>query len=133
MGAKVNWSVSVKVTGGPTIGAAATLDDEAYYPIEVTIPAGADGVEVDVQPSDADQVQLLLIRASPGPGEGEELTYSVDGGAADIALDAPQLLVGQGLVNLLGAAPRKLAFTSTMAADTDVSIFVARSATAPNP
>ncbi len=131
MAAKINWSVNVKVDGGPTLGAAATLDVEAYDPIAVTIPAGASGVEVAVQPSDVEQVELLLIRASPGPAEGEELTYSVDGGAADIALDAPQLLVGQGLINLLGAAPRQLAFTSTMAADTEVSIFVARAATTP--
>lgn len=131
MGVKINWSVNVKVDGGPTSAAAATIDVEAYDPIVVTIPAGAAGVEVDVQPGDANQVQLLLVRANPGPAEGEELTYSVDGGVADIALDAPQLLVGQGMVNLLGAAPRRLAFTSTMTADTEISIFVARTATTP--
>jgi hypothetical protein len=133
MGMNINWSLNVQVTGGPTFGAAQTFEVEAYDPILVTIAAGAADVAVDVQPSDSDQVSLLLVRADPSPAEGETLTYSVDGGAADVALDAPQLLVGDGMVGLLGAAPKRLTFTSTMAADTEVLIFVARSAIVPPP
>jgi hypothetical protein len=129
MATKINWSLSVQVVGGPTFGAAQSFEVEAYDPIVVTIPAGGTDIGVDVQPSDADQVRLMLVRANPGPADGETLTYSVDGGASDISLDAPQFLVGQGLIGLLAAAPEKLTFTSTMAADTEILIFVARSAT----
>ena len=97
---------------------------EAYDSVDVTVPVA--GAEVAVQPSGAGKVTLFLLTADT---YSSDLTYSVAGGASDVPLDGPQLLLGAGAVGLLGAAPTTLTFTNNTAAEVDVHIRIGRDAT----
>lgn len=133
-----SWKVSVSANGGLHVSEGRSLEVEAFDVINVKVPGGtstAPGtLSVEVQPADAsERVRLLLIRSSiygeaPTPSA---LKFSVTGGAADIALDQPQLFVGEGAVGLLGAPPMTMTFENALGAEKDaiVTIIVGRDAT----
>jgi hypothetical protein len=109
MSEKINWTLNVQVVGGPKISASQTLIVDAYDKIDVVIPGGDSTTPgtatVEVQPGGSGQVQFLLITSSLYDAN---LTYSVDGGSA-IQLDAPQLLMGNGAIGLLGSTQNQFA------------------------
>jgi len=125
MGTKIKSTMQVEVTGAATIARTHALEVEAYDKIEITVPAGAGGVDVDVQPGGAGQVQLLLITASD---YGAGVEYEVDASGDAVALDSPQMFVGAGSVGLLGAV-QTISFTNPDASDVDVMVIVGRDAT----
>lgn len=129
MGTTMKATMKVEVAGAGTSSATYSLTAEAYDQIEVTATAGS-SVEVQVQPGGSGQVQLLFLTAD---AYSSDLKYSVDGGATDVVLDAPQLLLGTGAVSLLDAAPKKITFANGTASDVDVRILVGRAATPPPP
>lgn len=123
---KINWVLNVQVIGGPKVSASETITVDAYDKIEVIIPAGEDK-KVEVQPGGSGQVQFLLISSNQ---YGDALTYKVNEDTADeIKLNALQLLIGDGAVGLLGAAPEKLLFSNGMDSETSIQILVGRKAT----
>jgi len=134
---RATWNASVTIEGGPHLSPSGSVQVEAYDVVTAEV-LGGESVTVDVQPaSSLDRVELLLITSDR---YSENLAYSVtDGvstGAQDVKLDAPQLMVGAGPIELLGGTaaviPRQLEFVNGMAADepANVTILVGRQATA---
>jgi len=129
MSEKINWTLNVQVVGGPKNSASSTVIVDAYDKIGVAVAAG-DTEEVEIQPGNAGRVQFLLISSNKFD---DQLTYKVNNAGTDISLDAVQLLVGDGAVGLLPAAPKSLAFTNDLAEDVDIEVLVGRKALAPPP
>jgi hypothetical protein len=127
MPVEIRLTLNVQVVGGPSISVSPDpITVDAYDKIQVTVGTQASKA-VEVQPGDADRVQFLLISSDQF---GDDLTYKVDPAGSDIKLDAPQLLVGDGAVGLLGAAPKTLTFTNNLAQDRNIEILVGRKVTA---
>ena len=129
--AVITWTVKAEIAGGPSFTKASTLEVEAYERIDVAVAGGASDMEVTV---DGTGMQFLAIRVDkPAPlPQPSPFSYKVNDAAADeIALDQPvQLLVGEGAVGFLGAAPlEQLLFSNSGAEDATVSILVGRDAT----
>jgi len=135
-GEKIDVSVSVKVSEGPTLSTAQTIECDAYDKAEVVVATG--GTEdVEVQPSPAAQVELLVITASKYEiaDSQAQITYQLCDNAGDPTgsaevLNGPLVLVGSGAVDLLGGKPWKLQFVSTFAEDVTVEVLVGRMASA---
>src|SRR5215218_4057138 len=101
---KINWTLNVQVVGGPKMAASKTVEVDAYDKIQVTV-AVEEVKEVEVQPgTKKGRVQFLLINSDQFGDNDDTLTYQVDDGDP-IALDAPQLFVGDGAVGSLGKTP----------------------------
>jgi hypothetical protein len=126
MSEKISWTLNVQVEGGPSVSASQSITVDAYDKIQVTVGT-QDTKAVEVQPGDADRVRFLLISSDQF---GDDLTYKVDAGGSDIKVDAQQLLIGDGAVGLLGAAPKTLTFTNNLAQDANIEILVGRMVTA---
>lgn len=128
----INWTLNVHVTDGPKVSATDALAVEAYDKISVVVAASEQDKQIEVQPS-AGQVQFLLIKSTQY--HATDLTYSV--GAAEPTkadrnkLDALQVLMGSGAVELLGSPPDKLFLYNDLAEDVTVEVLVGRDATPP--
>ena len=133
MAKQIKATLTVQVPGVALSSATHTLEVEATGQIAVTVPGESGGTPgelvVDVQPGDAGQVKLLMITAD---SYGEDLTYTVTGGSADVALDGPQIFVGSGAVGLLGATQNTITFSNSDASSVAVQIQVGRDATPNN-
>lgn len=134
MSQKIAWSYSVQAAGSSKLSGNGTAEAEAVDRLEIEVPGGTEGTPgeaaTEVQPAD-DLAQIRFLALIPQTVEDPAgLTYSVTGGAADVALDAPQVLIG-GAVALLGAAPQTITFENTRGAEaaTTVTILVGRQAT----
>ncbi|MCK5432363.1 MAG: hypothetical protein KAJ03_06435 [Gammaproteobacteria bacterium] len=130
---QINWNLNAQVVGGPKILASDKIEIEAYDKIEVTIEAGASDKEVQIQPGGAGQVQFLLIKSEH---YGDALTYKVNDTTDVIKLDALQMLMGNGAIELLDVLPpEKLLFSNALVSSTgenipaSVEILVGRKAT----
>jgi len=126
MSEKISWTLNVQVEGGPSVSASQSITVDAYDKIQVTVGT-QDTKTVEVQPGEADRVRFLLISSDQF---GDDLTYKVDAGGSDIKVDAQQLLIGDGAVGLLDAAPKTLTFTNNLAQDANIEILVGRMVTA---
>jgi hypothetical protein len=127
----ISWTLNVQVVGGPKLSASRTIEVEAYDMIKVVVPGGDNTTPgtatVDVQPGGTDQVKFLMISSSVYDAK---LTYKVDGGQ-DVKLDAFQLLMGNGAVDLLGTTQKQFAFSNKAGVDktASIEILVGRKAT----
>jgi hypothetical protein len=134
MAHSIQWSLSIKINGGPQLSSSKAIDVEAYDSIRVTIlgtgnPGGPDvDKEVEIQPGSAGgQVTFLAITSDR---YDPTLTYKVNADTNPaIALDQPHVLVGEGAVALLDPAPTRLFFSSSIAQNTEVQILAGRDAT----
>ena len=124
----INWSLNVQVIGGPKVMASDTKEIEAYDKIEVTIEAETADKEVEIQPGGAGRVQFLLIKSDT---YSEDLTYKVNELTTIIKLDALQVFIGNGAVELLTEPPEKLVFTNDLTTPVSIEILVGRMATLP--
>lgn len=136
MSQKIAWSYSVQPAGGSKLSGSGTVEAEAVDRLEIEVPGGTEGTPgeaaAEVQPTD-DLTQVRFLALLPETVEDPSgLTYSVTGGAADVALDGPQVLIG-GAVALLQVAPETITFENTRGAEeaTTVTILVGRQATSP--
>lgn len=129
----ITVAATIAVASGPRLPINCTLSVEAYDEIEVTIPAGAADLPVEIQPGGPGQVQFVAIVAQPPDAA---LVYRVNSAATPArALDQPHLFAGAGAISFLDpAAPAKLLFTNGTAGpaarDFAVQILVGRKATA---
>jgi hypothetical protein len=138
MAKKITYSLTVQFEEGLKLADSKSMEVEAYDVIEITVPAKenstngtANGTaKVEVQPGSVGQVQFLLIRSNH---YADGLTYQVNGTAntiPSIKLDAQQLFMGDGAVELLGKKPPEtLHFTNTTATAAAIQILVGRKAT----
>ena len=124
----INWSLNVQVIGGPKVMASDTKEIEAYDKIEVTIEAETADKEVEIQPGGAGRIQFLLIKSDT---YSEDLTYKVNELTKIIKLDALQVFIGNGAVELLTEPPEKLVFTNDLTNPVSIEILVGRMATLP--
>jgi hypothetical protein len=105
---KITYKLNVEVAEGPKLGITQSLDVEAYDVINIDVDPGGTP-DVDVAQGN---VQFLLISlAQPYPTE-HPLTYKVKGQADTFTLDAPHLLLGGGVKDLLGKLPEVLQFAN---------------------
>ena len=127
MAEKITWTLTVQVSGGPKISKTEPLQVDAYDKIDMVITDGANDKEVQLQPGSASQVDFLLVSSDQ---YGADLTYKVSNVAGSaIKLDTLQLLMGEGAVGLLGAAPDKLFFSNGLGTDAAIEILIGRKAT----
>lgn len=135
MSTTMKSTIKVEIEGAGTLSAIHSIDVHAFDKIEISVPAESGGTPgsavVDVQPGGAGRVKLLLITASQYSNESKELSYSVTGGTSDILLDAPQLLVGDGALKLLGTTQNVFTFSNEFSSATKVQILTGRNAVAP--
>jgi hypothetical protein len=124
----INWSLNAQVSGGPKVMASDTKEIEAYDKIEVTIEAETTDKQVEIQPGGAGRVQFLLIKSDT---YSEDLTYKVNDLTKIIKLDALQVFIGNGAVELLTEPPEKLVFTNDLTTPVSIEILVGRMATLP--
>ena len=124
----INWSLNVQVIGGPKVMASDTKEIEAYDKIEVSIEAETADKEVEIQPGGAGRIQFLLIKSDT---YSEDLTYKVNELTKIIKLDALQVFIGNGAVELLTEPPEKLVFTNDLTNPVSIEILVGRMATLP--
>jgi hypothetical protein len=127
----INWSLNIQVIGGPKVMASDTKEIEAYDKIEVTIEADTTDKEVEIQPGGANKVQFLLIKSDTYSSDVEKLTYKVNELTTIIELDALQVFIGNGAVELLTEPPEKLVFTNKFLTPVSIEILVGRMATSP--
>ena len=124
----INWSLNAQVIGGPKVMASDTKEIEAYDKIEVTIEAETTDKQVEIQPGGAGRVQFLLIKSDT---YSEDLTYKVNDLTKIIKLDALQVFIGNGAVELLTEPPEKLVFTNDLTTPVSIEVLVGRMATLP--
>ena len=121
MSETINWNFVTQVLQGPSVSAAASINDvDAYDKFDITI---ADTVTQTVNLVPADSISLLVINPKT---PDEDLSYDLSG--SPIALDGPHVLIGSGAVSLLGGAT-SLDFTNNTGADAVIEILVGRDAT----
>jgi hypothetical protein len=123
----ITWQFQAAIPGGPAFTfTQPAIAVQAYDVAFATIAAGASNIDVNVQPSSTTGDVVLVVVNSDQFDVG--LTYTVDGGAASHALDAPHLLLGSGAVGFMnaGAPPQKLTFSSTLTRDANVQVVVGR-------
>lgn len=126
---KINWAFNAQVAGGPKVGAAETVEVDAYENIEVVVPKhdAEDGTaEVGIVPADTGEILFLVIKADNYADT--QLSYVIDDGTDAVALDAQQVFIGTGAVGLLGETLSKLTFTNKGSKDVAVRILVGRKA-----
>jgi len=128
MSETITWTQDVRLGSGLRLASSRVVTVDAYDVIEVNIGASATDIEVEVQPSAATQIQFLMIT----PGRTlDRLRYKVNSAASttEINLDAPQTFVSTEAIELLGADPISLFFSSDAGNDATVQILVGRKAT----
>ena len=122
MPVRIRWSFEAVVPDGPTVSLARTVRVDAVDRIVKAVDAG-ETVAAEVQPSAADDVRLLVITAD---AYGADLTYRVGTSTQDIALDAPQIFAGAGMIGRLPSDPRRLTFTNGLGDPVTLTVLVGR-------
>jgi len=126
---KINFTLSIQVTGGPAIAIAGLLEVDAYEKMEVTVPAkaaAAGTAKVTVSPAQLADTKMLVIQATSKDGSLKFKTS--EGGAVDRPITGPVTLLSGTACDLLGTQPDNLTFTNEAGAPATVTIFVARKA-----
>jgi len=125
---KIGWTIGVNVPSGPQLQVSRSVEVNAYDSFQVDIDKNTTNKPVELQPGGPGKVKLLAVVAS----RYEDLTFKVNSsgsGATEVTLDQPQILVGDGAIELLDPSPKKLFFTnSSMTEDASVEILVGRNA-----
>ena len=121
MSETIKWNFVTQVLQGPSVSAAASIDDvDAYDKFEIDL---ADTVTQAVDLVPGGTISLLVINPQPPHAD---LSYELDG--SPVALDGPHVLIGSGAVSLLGGAT-SLTFTNSTGADAVIEILVGRDST----
>lgn len=131
--AKLTWSITIQVTGAPTMTAAAaeqTVEATDHVSVQIA-PGDADKV-VEIQPGAATGIQLLVVQANTYSAENPISFVASDGStdSAAITLNGPQVFTASGVALFAVDPPTQLKFTNPAAgAAAEVEVFVARDAT----
>ena len=121
MSETIKWNFVTQVLKGPSVSAAASIDDvDAYDKFEINLE---DGVTQDVDLTPGGATYLLVINPKP---PSADLSYELGGNP--VALDGPHVLIGTGAVGLLGGAT-SLSFTNGTGDDAVIEILIGRDST----
>jgi hypothetical protein len=123
----IRSSVEVRVDGGPSLGAAPSIEVAAYDKVSVVVAAKGDSgisgtATVELQPDSKDQVELLMVTATRY--DAELLTYTLGGEV--IKLDSPQLFRRGMIGGLFAEDPRTMDLTNDLDTPVTVSVLVGR-------
>ncbi len=121
---RIRWSFDATVSDDSSVSFARVLQVDAIDRIVKSLDAG-ESVTAQVQPSAAADVRLLVITAT---AYGADLTYRVGASTQDIALDAPHIFAGAGMIGRLPSAPNEFAFTNGLTDAVTVTVLVGRTA-----
>lgn len=125
--AQIIVSANIVVPNGPKFALNQTLEVQAYDKIDVTVPASAIDLEVELQPGAAGQVQFIAIISD---SYSEDLSFKINAATDVRTLDQPQLFMGKGAVSMFDAAPETLLFSNAdTGVDAKVQILLGRDAT----
>ncbi len=132
MSENIIWTLDVQVAGGPKQSLAQAITVDTYDVINIDIPAASGGTPTQtkvaaVQPSAQGKVQFLLI-TSTAYDATSKLVYYADG-AKKIDLNAPQVLIGAKVIDLLGAPLQTITVENQLLQPVSVSLLVGRNAT----
>lgn len=126
--ANLSWSITLQVTGGPTVNSGQSgLDIEAVDRVDVTIAGGDTDKVVQIQPGAANHVHLLVVTSDL---YGPTLRFKASDGttdSAEVVLDAPQVYAG-GAAALFATDPKQLKLSNAGVDPAHVTVFVARDA-----
>jgi len=121
MSETIKWNFVTQVLHGPSVSAAATIDDvDAYDKFDIEL---ADSVTQTVNLVPGGTIFLLVINPKT---PDEDLSYELSG--SPVALDGPHVLIGSGAVSLLGGVT-SLTFTNNTGAEAVIEILVGRDST----
>ena len=121
MSETIKWNFVTQVLKGPSVSAAAAIDEiDAYDKFEIAL-ADTGSQVVNLTPGGT--TSLLVINPRPPHAD---LSYELDGNP--VALDGPHVLIGTGAVSLLGGAT-SLTFTNNTGADAVIEILIGRDST----
>jgi len=128
MAINVSWKLQAAVQGGPNLAAEQpSLSVDAYDVTQVTVPKGAAGLTVHVQPTLAAGEKAVFFALTSSQYDAAKLTYTVNANVAIHSLDAPLLLIGGGAVGLLDATPvYTLAISNALDNPVNIQILVGR-------
>ena len=129
MPTSIAWTSSAEVSTGISIQGGQAVLADAIDQVSVSVPAKPESdppvpVEVDVQPSNqADDLRFFGLVSSR---YGDAITLSVDGGTADIPVEAPVFAMGGAVAKMLGAPPQKVTLVNGTDSAIEVTILVGR-------
>lgn len=128
--AKVTYTISVQVAGGPQLNVPRTRDVEAIDKLDIVLPK-TDDLTVDLQPGAASKIALLLVKSDV---YGKEITFTLKGGGDEsdpLTLEEPQLFINDAMTLFGVATPTSIKFKSTFAdanKKANIEVLVARRA-----
>lgn len=128
MAQKIVLRTNVAVAGGPTLQVNWPAEVEVVTKCAVEVPDDPAAFDVSLPLDSGNDVELFVLTCNEYDAG---LTYTVDGagGAADLKVDGPHVLIGTGATGLLGTAPTKLTFTNSTGKPVKIDILVGRQAT----
>src|SRR5215208_1125230 len=112
---EVSYKVNLAVKDGPKLELSdTTLRVDAYDKVEFELRPNKHQ-QVDLQPTGTSaRVHFLLIQSKPDPKgdptDVERVYYTVNGGSKQVFLSNDHALLGKGVIELLGDAPKWLLF-----------------------
>lgn len=115
----INYSVDIKVAGGPQIKVNDQLEVDAYDSIQVTL-TGTESKTVSVQPGNADKIKLLFIRCVP---PSDKVSFENKDQNDQVTLLNPVLLAGDS-VAVLANPPKDVKFKSTLGLGEQATIVI---------
>lgn len=123
---RIGWSVAITIPSGPKLSLSRSVEVDAYDSIKVDVAKDAKDLSVELQPGGAGKVKFLAIAAT----RYTDLSFKVNttgSSALKVTLDQPQILVGDGAIELLTSSPKKLFFTNgSPTEDVSIEILVGR-------
>jgi hypothetical protein len=121
MSETIKWNFVTQVMKGPSISAAASIDEvDAYDKFDIAL---ADTAVQVVNLTPGGNTSLLVINPRLPHAD---LSYELNGNP--VPLDGPHVLIGAGAVGLLGGAT-SLTFTNNTGADAVIEILIGRDST----
>lgn len=121
MSETIKWNFVTQVMKGPSISAAASIDEvDAYDKFDIAL---ADTAVQVVNLTPGGNTSLLVINPRLPHAD---LSYELNGNP--VPLDGPHVLIGAGAVGLLGGAT-SLTFSNNTGADAVIEILIGRDST----
>jgi hypothetical protein len=124
MAETITVNLNVSLGSGASWAVTRQLAVAAIDLVDIAIEAGAEDVEVPIQPGGV--VRLLMVTADP---PAAAVTYKTSsGGSESYTLDQPHLLLGEGGVGMLegAAAPTSLFVSNSGAGGVRLAVVVGR-------
>jgi hypothetical protein len=118
-------SLTLQVSGGPSISIPWSIAADAFERSTVKIPKNTAKLDVLLQPAGGDKILLLVVTATK---YADTLLFSFDAGTTNYKMNNPQVVSGGDLMKSLNATPTTVSFKNSGAEDITVDMLVLRRA-----